>query len=408
MVMFDSWEKTLLELGFIEIDSSGKCFIPDHQLRNILNFDETCLLLDGSSINRGGRPAACLNDTRLPEVGISTSKTSHTTTMITGINALGKALPPHFEFMMSAQSDEGKQIRNECLRYMLNVIGEFGLEERVSLPCTFGMNEKGGMDMEEFAKYIRNSIMPLFPNAAPEKGKWVILKCDSGPGRLNLELLADLRTSGFILFPGVPNTTAVTQETDQNYGPFKTKYCKNLDAVVDARIRLGKPTTIPTWQVGLIVFGGVDQEMDVTIESAFEQGFSRVNCRRAWEKVGAAPLTRFCLSNKKVRRSLGDGSEDFQRLLLNIQDANDIATHALKAGGSNGDTLKVIITEIPTTERITEEHSEERHAAITKATTSGKLFSATNGGHLTSDDVFIGTEKGTREKDMKRLAIEKK
>ena len=92
MVMFDSWEKTLLELGFIEIDSSGKCFIPDHQLRNILNFDETCLLLDGSSINRGGRPAACLNDTRLPEVGISTSKTSHTTTMITGINALGKAV----------------------------------------------------------------------------------------------------------------------------------------------------------------------------------------------------------------------------------------------------------------------------------------------------------------------------
>ena len=262
--------------------------------------------------------------------------------------------------------------------------------------------------MEEFAKYIWNSIMPLYPNAAPEKGKWVILKCDSGPGRLNLDLLADLRTSGFILFPGVPNTTAVMQETDQNYGPFKTKYCKNLDAVVDARIRLGKPTTIPTWQVGLIVFGGVDQEMDVTIESAFEQGFSRVNCRRAWEKVGAAPLTRFCLSNKKVRRSLGDGSEDFQRLLLNIQDANDIDTHALKAGGYNGDTLNVTINEIPTTERITEEHSEERHAAITKATTSGKLFSATNGGHLTSDDVFIGTEKGTREKDMKRLAIEKK
>ena len=262
--------------------------------------------------------------------------------------------------------------------------------------------------MEEFAKYIWNSIMPLYPNAAPEKGKWVILKCDSGPGRLNLDLLADLRTSGFILFPGVPNTTAVMQETDQNYGPFKTKYCKNLDAVVDARIRLGKPTTIPTWQVGLIVFGGVDQEMDVTIESAFEQGFSRVNCRRAWEKVGAAPLTRFCLSNKKVRRSLGDGSEDFQRLLLNIQDANDIDTHALKAGGYNGDTLNVTINEIPTTERITEEHSEERHASITKATTSGKLFSATNGGHLTSDNVFIGTEKGTREKDMKRLTIEKK
>jgi len=78
---------------------------------------------------------------------------------------------------------------------------------------TIGLNKKGGMDMEEFAKYLRNSIMPLYLNAAPEFRKWVILKCDSGPGRLNLDLLADLLLDGFILFPGVSNTTAVSQET---------------------------------------------------------------------------------------------------------------------------------------------------------------------------------------------------
>jgi len=84
---------------------------------------------------------------------------------------------------------------------MHQTIGKFGLEEQKSLPVSLGMNEKGGMDEEEFAKYIMNAIVPLYPNAAPEKGKWVILKCDSGPGRMNLDLLADLRTSGFILFP---------------------------------------------------------------------------------------------------------------------------------------------------------------------------------------------------------------
>ncbi len=41
------------------------------------------------------------------------------------------------------------------------------------------------------------------------------------------------------MFPGVPNTTTVSQETDQNYGPFKTQYCKNLDAVVDKRLKKG-------------------------------------------------------------------------------------------------------------------------------------------------------------------------
>lgn len=404
---FSSWEKTLLELGFLEPDCSGKLIIPSEQLRNILNFDETCLSLDGSSINRGGRPAAYYHDPRLPQVGISTSKTSQTTTMITGSNAWGEALPPHFQFMCSAKTEEGERIRNECVRYMHQTIGKFGLEEQKSLPVSLGMNEKGGMDEEEFAKYIMNAIVPLYPNAAPEKGKWVILKCDSGPGRMNLDLLADLRTSGFILFPGVPNTTAVTQETDQNYGPFKTQYCKNLDVVVDERIKQNLSTALAPWQVGLIVFGGVDPETNVVVASAFENGFSREACRHAWEKVGAAPLTKSCLTNKKVRKSLGDGNADYQRLLLNIQDANDVATHALTAGGYNGDALKRKIIEIPMTEQITEEHSKERYEILAKASTHGKLFSATGGTHLTSDDVFIGAEMSTREKEQKRLSAEK-
>ena len=249
--------------------------------------------------------------------------------------------------------------------------------------------------------------MPLYPDAAPEKGKWVILKCDSGPGRLNLDLLADLRTSGFILFPGVPNTMAVTQETDQNYGPFKTQYCKNLDVVVDERIKQKKSTTLPTWQVGLIVFGGVDPETSIVVKSAFEEGFSRDGCRNAWEKVGAAPLTRYCLNDKKVRKSIGDGTADFQQLLLNIQDANDMATHALTNGGYNGAALKRTIVEIPTLEKITEENSKERYDVLKKANTHGKLFSALGGFHLTGDDIFISAEMKTRENEKKRLTIEK-
>jgi hypothetical protein len=102
--------------------------------------------------------------------------------MITGSSAYGEALPPHFQFTLSAQTDEGKMIMVDCIRYMKKVWGKFGMGASESFGVTIGLNKKGGMDMEEFVKYLRNAIMPLYPNAAPEFGKWVILKCDSGPG----------------------------------------------------------------------------------------------------------------------------------------------------------------------------------------------------------------------------------
>ena len=62
--------------------------------------------------------------------------------------------------------------------------------------------------------------MSIFLSAAPVQGKWVVIKCDSGPGRLNPDLLAYLHYHGFLLYPGVPNTTAVSQETEQSLVRF--------------------------------------------------------------------------------------------------------------------------------------------------------------------------------------------
>ena len=57
-------------------------------------------------------------DPRLPRVGKATSKTLQTATMITGSNAWGKALPPHFQFTTNAQTVDGIQIWNECVVFM--------------------------------------------------------------------------------------------------------------------------------------------------------------------------------------------------------------------------------------------------------------------------------------------------
>jgi hypothetical protein len=53
------------------------------------------------------------------------------------------------------------------------------------------------------------------------------------------------------------------------------------------------------WQVGLIVYGETDVETGLVVKSTFDAGFSRDACRNASDKVGAAPLTRAALENKK-------------------------------------------------------------------------------------------------------------
>ena len=53
----DNWERDLLELGFANKNEKEETIIPEDQLARILNIDETCLAMDGSTSQRGGRPA---------------------------------------------------------------------------------------------------------------------------------------------------------------------------------------------------------------------------------------------------------------------------------------------------------------------------------------------------------------
>ena len=64
----------------------------------------------------------------------------------------------------------------------------------------------------------------------------VVLKVDGGPGRLQEAMLADLRLFGCYLFPSVQNTTQVTQETDQNYGEFKSKLREIIHVLIQENV----------------------------------------------------------------------------------------------------------------------------------------------------------------------------
>ena len=76
------------------------------------------------------------------------------------------------------------------------------------------------MDDVELDEYLSNSLIPSYPGDEDVKGKRVLFKLDSGPVRLGIKLLARLCLFGFVLYPGVPNTTAVSQDTNRNYVPL--------------------------------------------------------------------------------------------------------------------------------------------------------------------------------------------
>ena len=156
---------------------------------------------------------------------------------------------------------------------MPGIIGAFGHDEVKLWLIMIGLDEKGGMDYGEFQKYILISIAPLFPDAADVDGKRVIVKLDSGPGRMNIALLAQMRLLGFVLYPIVPNTIEVTQETDINYGLFKSVFHSNLDAFTLSCTCHDLPVSLAPWIVGLVVFGGIDPLSDECIrEDAFFKG----------------------------------------------------------------------------------------------------------------------------------------
>ena len=182
---------------------------------------------------RGERPVIMLHDPQFLYNGKRTNKDGLTATLVCGSNAAGEALPPHYQFQTKATTDDGKRLRNEVFKYCQRVIGSFGTDSKRSWGATYGLNMKEGMDDQEFELHVLNSILPLYPHTRNRPGKRLLLKCDSGPGRLQIKLLAKLRYLGVYLYPCMPNTTAVSQETDRTYGGFKSQYGHNLELLVN-------------------------------------------------------------------------------------------------------------------------------------------------------------------------------
>jgi hypothetical protein len=133
----------LVEQGFADhnLITNKISSLQPNQLKRILNFDETCLLLDGSTSKRGGRPEVILFDPRFPMVGKATLKSSLSTMMITSSSATGDPIPPHLQFMTKSTSVDSCFHYN-IAKYMPQIHAAIGFEEERLFLITFGQNKK--------------------------------------------------------------------------------------------------------------------------------------------------------------------------------------------------------------------------------------------------------------------------
>jgi len=348
-----------------------------------VNIDETALSFDGSEGRCGGRPAIQFTDPNLQASYKRTSKSSTTITMITGSSAAGEPIPPHFQFPTKAKDDTNKKIKAEAIKHLKDVFGVFGSGSKQKWGCTYA-------------------------------GKRVILKVDSGPGRNNVHLLARLRAIGIYVYPCVPNTTAITQETDQSYGYFKSLFRQNLKQVTNDRLARNKSINYVPAEVGFFVFGGKDRATGISnYKDAFGLAFTKEKNLAAWASVGAAPVTRRCLeSDKVIHNTKGD---PLRQLYENIEASNRLACDLLSSRGYNGNKLKVKLMKAAIAPPVTAEHSKERLEEIMKAKSLGQAFVALGSSHHCSEDYFkAALVKGKRDKSASlkkekasRLAAEK-
>ncbi len=110
----------------------------------------------------------------------SVAKSSLTCTGIFGSTAAGECIAPHWQLPTAATAEDRQWIPVDFLTHFRDTRGRFGHDEEKTWEATIGMNEKGGMNDEEFFKYIMTSIRRLYPDMSDKPGKRVRWIADPG------------------------------------------------------------------------------------------------------------------------------------------------------------------------------------------------------------------------------------
>ena len=329
-------------------------FRSDEVRRRIINMDETHHDLSITG-DKGGSRAIVYSNPNLQRGYRKTVKAGRHVTGCYATNSAGEALPPLYIFDSGAKVEANYRVKLSWLNGLPEVTGRYGCPERVTQASFYSVRARGSMDDSLFNDYVERVVLPLYPNISKTAkfdgtGKLlcgpVILKVDSGPGRIvaNLESIKRrdaFRELGLLILMGLPNATSVNQEMDALYGAFKSATYARGEVILTERLKLrglqntaaaiaataaanegdadlsaddapadASPLTSLAMgfeDLSTVVNGNITDDIDM---KPFSRSFTKEKILGSWSKVGFVPFTRNCVKSKKVRHELGQATKD--------------------------------------------------------------------------------------------------
>ena len=357
--------------------------------RRIINMDETHHDLSVTG-DRGGPRAVSYHNPAFQRGAARKVKSARHVTGAYATNAAGEALPPFYIFDSGAKLSENFQVKVEWLVGLPTVSGRYGCPTMVESSSFYAVRPRGSMDDTLLNDYIERVIVPLYPNMSktavfdPTTGKLnqgpVILKV---PGRIvsSEDILSkreELFERGLILLMGLHNATSVQQEMDALYGPFKSATYRRGEKVIQNKLRdrgiaRRNGDVVPKAVLNLdfndlatIVNGNPEDDES---DRPFDLVFTKTKILRSWAKVGLVPFTRNCLKDKKVRKELGQHTED--EALEDLQRKYDLLRDSHEGDGFNPG---IFDASIPTAAHVNRADTEEQQ--VEELLKAGKAFLA--------------------------------
>jgi hypothetical protein len=229
---------------------------------------------------------------------------------------------------------------------------------------------------------------------------------------MDINSLAELRSRGIYLFPGVQNTTQLTQETDQNFGLFKSllrEYARVLsnELFSDRDPSSKGATTLDQSYYSVLLSGRPPDPIKGTkeIPPIFELSFSVDRNLKSWAKCGAVPLTRCILQHRSVRHEKGERGDD--GYFAKFEDDLQESIRAINAAGYTGSVFHIKIREKVASRRLSREATrEERARELAKKMSLGHIFKKVGPQCLSVDEIFVSSELGENQKDFKKRLSE--
>ena len=173
----------------------GEIYILDSQKKRIMNLDKTAILLDGNEGKVGWRPSASILVKRVQRVDTVVKTIGGKETLVYGSNVTW--------IISSATKEDSRVVQLTWVTGLPTVTVYFGHKDTSLYHTILMANEKGGTDTQVLHTIFKKVMHILYPDIVDTAEKWLIIKIDGWPGRLN----KDIRLMGAYLFLGVQNTT---------------------------------------------------------------------------------------------------------------------------------------------------------------------------------------------------------